>query len=202
MISNSDNFTVSGASTEVGFALTDGTGSGPGPGSGIGSGPGSGCPSGKLIKYPLHRTTDMSICDLFLFPCAILRTLDLKAVAKFIKRLFAGGFSIPRPSQNREAVLPIINDSALLASFYRNYRQRKNNPEVDSPMRVPRSIYNEAIPVQVPCVKDWKLMGGRDSITLNIDIALFKRSLKSVFVAVPDFQITSRLIARPFPLRL
>ncbi len=59
-MSNNDNFRVSGASTEVGFALTDGTGSGPGPGSGMGSGPGSGmgsgtgsgCPSGKLIKYP------------------------------------------------------------------------------------------------------------------------------------------------------
>jgi len=58
MIPNNDNFRVSGAST-VGFALTDGTGSGPGPGSGIGSGPGSGmgsglgsgCPSGKLIRY-------------------------------------------------------------------------------------------------------------------------------------------------------
>jgi len=83
-------------------------------------------------------------------------------------------------------VLPIIDDRVLFASFYRNYRQRENNPEVDSPMRVPRSIYNEAISVQVPWVKDWKLMGGRDSITLNIDMALFKRSLKSVFVAVPD----------------
>src|SRR5216684_4175691 len=111
MISNNDNFRVFGASTEVGFALTDGTGSGPGPGSGMGSGPGSGmgsgpgsgCPSGKLIKYSLHRTTYISICDLFLFPSAILRTLDLdEAVAKFIKRLFAGGLSIPRPSQNRE----------------------------------------------------------------------------------------------------
>ena len=57
-MSNNDNFRVSGASTEVGFALTDGTGSGPGPGSGmgsgsgVGSGPGSGCPSGKLIKNP------------------------------------------------------------------------------------------------------------------------------------------------------
>ncbi len=106
MISNNDNFRVSGASTEVGFALTDGTGSGPGPGSGMGSGPGSGpgsglgsgCPSGKLIKYPS-------------------RTLDLKAVAKFIERLFAGAFPVPCPSQYWIPVFPIIDHRVLLASF-------------------------------------------------------------------------------------
>jgi hypothetical protein len=93
---------------------------------------------------------------------------DSPSDLQFLKRLFAGGFSIPRPSQNREAMFPIINHGIMLSSFYRNYRQRKNNSKVDSPMRVPRCIYNEAIPVQVPCVKDWKFMGGRDSITLNI----------------------------------
>jgi hypothetical protein len=34
-----------------------------------------------------------------------------------------------------------------------------------------------------------KVMGGRESITFNIDIALFKRSLKSVSVTMSDFQI-------------
>jgi hypothetical protein len=143
----------------------------------------------------------MSICDLFLLRLrasqndsgrrVVLRVSNQEKTSdlQFLKCLSAGGFSIPRPSQNREAMLPIIDHGIMLSSFYRNYRQRKNNPEVDSPMRVPRSIYNEAIPVQVPCVKDWKFMGGRDTITLNIDIALFKRSAESVSVAMSDCQI-------------
>ena len=135
MISNNDNFRVSGVSTEVGFALrTVGTGSGLGPGSGMGSGPGSGpgsglgsgCPSGKLIKYPS-------------------RTLDLKAVAKFIERLLARAFSVPCFSQYRIAVLPITNDCILRTSFSRNRRQRKNDAEIDSSVRIPRSVHNEAV---------------------------------------------------------
>jgi hypothetical protein len=168
-MSNNDNFRVTGASTEVGFALTDGTGSGPGPGSGMGSGPGSGigsgtgsgCPSGKLIKYPSLEQQICRFATFFSCYVSVRRKMipagewfvgnhkpgDSPSDLQFLKRLFAGGFSIPRSSQNREAVLPIINHGIMHSSFYRDYRQRKNNPKVDSPMRVPRSIYNEAIPV-------------------------------------------------------
>ena len=38
-------------------------------------------------------------------------------------------------------------------------------------------------------MKKRKIMGGRESITFNIDEALFKRGLKSVFVAMSDFQM-------------
>src|SRR5260370_27127442 len=100
-----------------------------------------------------------------------------------------GGFFIPRLSQYRVAVLPIVDHGIMLSSFYRNYSQRKKNSEIDSAMWVPGSIHNEAISVQVPCVKDWKVMVGRESVSFNIDEALFKRSLKSVFVAMSDFQI-------------
>src|SRR5260221_13281123 len=34
-----------------------------------------------------------------------------------------------------------------------------------------------------------KVMGGRESVSFNIDEALFKRSVKSVFVAMSDFQM-------------
>src|SRR5260370_636446 len=57
----------------------------------------------------------------------------------------------------------------------------------------------------LPRMEKRKVMGGRESITFNIDEALFKRSLKSVFVAMSDFQMVdprwqrSRLKKLSFP---
>jgi len=50
----------------------------------------------------------------------------------------------------------------MLISFYRDHHQRKNDAEIDSPMRIPRPIQNKAISVKIPRMKHWDVAASRE----------------------------------------
>lgn len=94
-------------------------------------------------------------------------------------------------------MLPIINDGELRASFSRNRRQWKNHAKIESAMRTPRPVYNEAVTVEVPCVEQWKVKFATDSIAFYINKPFLKSSPKSVLVAMSDFQNIDPCWQRP-----
>ena len=91
---------------------------------------------------------------------------------------------------------PIINDCVLRTPFSRNRGQRKNETEVDSTVRVPCPVHNEALGVQVPGVKHRKTKCATDGIAFNIGKALLERSPRRILVTMVDLHVVHAILQR------